>query len=201
MALIRCSECGKEISDKCKVCVHCGCKRKRGKLKKSIMITSAVLVIVIMTIVVLYIMNKPSSPYAQIFEVIESNQSEEVKRVLGNNYEKKSDEMSSWESYKEIEIDGLECSNLMINYNDNNFGDYKGTLFDLNHISVQIKNDIVDNFIARYGKDYKLTRDKLGLKGTTTYYWNNEDDRDISINFLEPEGDETYYIHILSFLK
>ena len=25
MALIKCSECGKEISDKAKICVHCGC--------------------------------------------------------------------------------------------------------------------------------------------------------------------------------
>lgn len=25
MALIKCSECGKEISDKAKVCIHCGC--------------------------------------------------------------------------------------------------------------------------------------------------------------------------------
>lgn len=200
MALIHCPECGKEISDECKVCVHCGCKRKRGKRKKSVMITIAVLVVVIMTLVVLYIMNKSSSRYEQIFEIIESNQSEEVKSVLGNNYEKRSDEMSSWEAYKEIEIDGLECPNLVLHYNAKNFSDYKGTLFDLNHVSVQIKNDIIDNFIARYGKDYKLTQDKSGLKGTT-YYWNNEGDRDISIEFLEPEGDDAYYIHILSFLK
>ena len=25
MALIKCSECGKEISDKSKTCIHCGC--------------------------------------------------------------------------------------------------------------------------------------------------------------------------------
>ena len=29
MALIKCSECGKEISDKAKVCPHCGTKYKR----------------------------------------------------------------------------------------------------------------------------------------------------------------------------
>ena len=30
MALINCPECGKEISDTCDVCVHCGYKIKKG---------------------------------------------------------------------------------------------------------------------------------------------------------------------------
>ncbi len=35
MALIKCSECGKQISDKSKVCIHCGCPietRKKDKI-------------------------------------------------------------------------------------------------------------------------------------------------------------------------
>ena len=30
MALIKCSECGKEISDKAKMCVNCGAKAKNN---------------------------------------------------------------------------------------------------------------------------------------------------------------------------
>ena len=39
MALIKCSECGKEISDKSKKCIHCGCplneKKKKSKKNKN----------------------------------------------------------------------------------------------------------------------------------------------------------------------
>lgn len=34
MALIKCSECGKEISDKAKVCMNCGCPIRKEKKKK-----------------------------------------------------------------------------------------------------------------------------------------------------------------------
>lgn len=33
MALIKCSECGKEISDKAKVCIHCGCPVFKENIK------------------------------------------------------------------------------------------------------------------------------------------------------------------------
>ena len=31
MALIKCSECGKEISDKATTCIHCGCPVSKNK--------------------------------------------------------------------------------------------------------------------------------------------------------------------------
>ena len=34
MALIKCPECGKEISDTCESCVHCGYKLKKGNVNK-----------------------------------------------------------------------------------------------------------------------------------------------------------------------
>ena len=34
VALIKCQECGKEISDTSKRCIHCGAKIKKVKLKK-----------------------------------------------------------------------------------------------------------------------------------------------------------------------
>lgn len=33
MALIKCSECGKEISDKAITCIHCGCPINNEKYK------------------------------------------------------------------------------------------------------------------------------------------------------------------------
>lgn len=42
MALVPCSECGKEVSDKANVCPHCGIKRKKelGNLKGCLGITA-----------------------------------------------------------------------------------------------------------------------------------------------------------------
>lgn len=55
MALIKCPECGKEISDKARRCVHCGVKRKKTqkrKLKKSaIIVMSSILVVLLGTII------------------------------------------------------------------------------------------------------------------------------------------------------
>ena len=36
MALIKCKECQKEISDKAKVCIHCGCPIEEIELKKKL---------------------------------------------------------------------------------------------------------------------------------------------------------------------
>ena len=33
MSLINCNECGKEISDKAKVCVNCGCPIEKIKIE------------------------------------------------------------------------------------------------------------------------------------------------------------------------
>ena len=36
MSLIKCSECGKEISDKAKVCPNCGAPIKEGEFHKEL---------------------------------------------------------------------------------------------------------------------------------------------------------------------
>ena len=36
MALIKCNECGKEISDKAKTCIHCGCPIEEIKIKEKV---------------------------------------------------------------------------------------------------------------------------------------------------------------------
>lgn len=47
MTLVKCNECGKEISDKAKKCLNCGCKRKRKKspLKIILLIMSSIILI------------------------------------------------------------------------------------------------------------------------------------------------------------
>ncbi|MDY4616951.1 MAG: zinc ribbon domain-containing protein [Lachnospiraceae bacterium] len=57
MAMIKCPECGQEISDKAKKCVHCGMKIK-GKNNKILIIIMVVLLIVILGSMYFIIHNK-----------------------------------------------------------------------------------------------------------------------------------------------
>lgn len=47
MAMIKCPECGQEISDKAKKCVHCGVRVKKRNTKKLVIIFSIIFVLLI----------------------------------------------------------------------------------------------------------------------------------------------------------
>lgn len=52
MALIKCPECGKEISDTAKVCPHCGYKQKKLDIAKHKKISTSILIIGMLLFVV-----------------------------------------------------------------------------------------------------------------------------------------------------
>lgn len=63
MALIKCKECDKEISDASKVCVHCGVKTEKAKKqnKKIIITISIVILLIILSITSLFIIQKSNN--------------------------------------------------------------------------------------------------------------------------------------------
>lgn len=74
MAMVNCSECGKEISDKAKVCPHCGYK-KEGNLvkfvknpKNRIPIIAGGIVLVFLLIILAVVRGKMDSPFERINE-------------------------------------------------------------------------------------------------------------------------------------
>lgn len=60
MALIKCKECGKEISDTSKICVHCGAKTEMAKKnkKKIVIITSIIILLIVLSIASIFIIKK-----------------------------------------------------------------------------------------------------------------------------------------------
>lgn len=58
MALIKCKECGKDISDTAKVCIHCGAKTEKTKeLNKKLKlygIISIIIILIISSIILIY---------------------------------------------------------------------------------------------------------------------------------------------------
>ncbi len=65
MALIKCRECGKQISDKAKTCPHCGVKNSSGMStkKKNIIITCSLIVIVVVVAMILIFKKGPLDVY------------------------------------------------------------------------------------------------------------------------------------------
>ena len=57
MALIKCPECGKEISSGSKSCVNCGYKIKQKKNKKLIGIIAISVVVIAIIIIVFFVLN------------------------------------------------------------------------------------------------------------------------------------------------
>lgn len=56
MALIKCKECGKEISDTSKACVHCGAKTELSKMQKSNNLKILLFIGTMAIIVIVYIL-------------------------------------------------------------------------------------------------------------------------------------------------
>lgn len=61
MALVKCRECGKEISDTAKKCVHCGAPLKDGDFSKELKALKRVAIVVIIALAVVFIYNIISS--------------------------------------------------------------------------------------------------------------------------------------------
>ena len=61
MALIKCPECGKDISDTCENCIYCGYPiRKRKKINKKIVFgVGGLAIVAAFAVIVVSIINKP----------------------------------------------------------------------------------------------------------------------------------------------
>lgn len=79
MAMIKCPECGKEISDKTKKCVNCGCPIKKKVNKKIIEI---IVIVIVLTVAIAGI------TYKTISDRKEKERQEEIERDLADKADK-----------------------------------------------------------------------------------------------------------------
>ena len=85
MALIKCGECYKEISDKAKNCPFCGCPQSNSKYKKAII--TAVVVIAVLSVTGGYMYNLHHK--AEIKKAIENHDNYLANMVAEQSYPKK----------------------------------------------------------------------------------------------------------------
>ena len=87
MALIKCSECGKEISDKAKKCPHCGIKCKNENDVKVFPTSVMFILIVIFVAVIFLMMNYNKKDYNNSTSGIKENTNE----IIGNEIKTKNE--------------------------------------------------------------------------------------------------------------
>ena len=85
MALIKCNECGKEISDKAKKCPHCGIKCKNENDVKVFPTSVMFILIVIFVAVIFLMMNYNKKDYNNSTSGIKENTNE----IIGNEIKTK----------------------------------------------------------------------------------------------------------------
>ncbi len=74
MALIKCSECGKEIGDTIAQCPHCGYRiKKKNPINKKMLIVSVVIVVMVCVICVIKMFSNNDSPANQAINIIEAD--------------------------------------------------------------------------------------------------------------------------------
>lgn len=199
MALIKCPECGKEVSNTSKECIHCGypLKKKVHIPKKVIAVALISVILLILVLALIKCSFSHTIQHTELFEIMEFKQPSSIKNVLGDNYEYKTfNGGSSCEDYNDIEVDGLPCSLVEISYD---YGEYERVLLEVSDISADKKDILVKDFIAQYGKDYDYEENEYNDRKSFKHTWDFEPNRRISFDIHESKEDGMYWIRINSF--
>ncbi len=168
MALIKCPECGQDISDTCENCIHCGCPIRKGeKINKKIAFgVGGLAVVVVIAIIFVSIISKElphTIKNTELMKLMEYTSSAEIKNDLGDDYEHKVwDTLNSTSDvYEDIVIDGKEYEKVEISYQSN--GDFERIYLDSDSIWTEEEYKIlVKDFIEQYGDKYDIK--KMSIK-------------------------------------
>lgn len=107
MALIKCNECGKEISDKAKKCPHCGIKCKNENDVKVFPTSVMFILIVIFVAVIFLMMNYNKKDYNNSTSGIKENTNE----IIGNEIKTKNefDKIKKSKNYSIVVVISNNC--------------------------------------------------------------------------------------------
>lgn len=194
MSLINCPECNREISNTSKKCIHCGYVLRKKKNKKVIV----VLIVSLMILTVVGLLVKrfclPSSPYHTLFEIMECRSPEKVKNILGEDFENSDlGDGYVYNTYRNIQIDGLDCSYFAINYENDKC---TGIDCDIDNMDEVAKDSFFEALVDQFGDIHSYTEEKdFGIE-LERYFWKN--DNIFSVEFIDSTEDKegTYFIKI-----
>lgn len=211
MALIKCPECGRDVTNTNDICIHCGFPlekpRKMNWIKKhrKKVIIASVVVALLVVVAFLFSKGKLKLPHTiqntELMKLIDYSSEKQIKAQLGDGYEHKySDRLkSTYDKYSDVEIDGKKYSNVEIVYESD--GTYKRIVFLTDAIwSKSDYKTLVADLIEQYGSDYEYEEYENIGKINYKYTWEMSSTRRISYS-IHPgkSGEEKYWVRINSF--
>ena len=216
MALTKCSECGKDISDTSEKCIHCGCpiERKRIRINKKFII-AVISFVVLLFVVVGVLLSQGMERYSsskistllhttqntQLMRLIDYTSPTQIKEDLGDYYGHRVWESldSTSDEYEDIIIDGKEYAKVEISYESN--GDYERIYLDSNSVWTEKEIDIlVKDFIKQYGNEYNYKEDEYNGGAVFAYSWKMSLNRRISLSIHQDKDDNNmFWVRINSF--
>lgn len=213
MALIKCPECGKDISTNSLQCINCGFptdKIKKNnwiKTHRKIIISLCAAVVLVLGVIFALTMWKSlyHSPHTiqnpELMKLLDYNNPSQIKNDLGDDYQHNVYEAidSSSDDYKDIEIDGKVYSQVEISYESS--GEFERIYLRTDAIFTENEyKELVADLVEKYGNDYKLSEDEYEGKAIYDYTWKMSFERSVSCSF-HADGDEEgkYWAVINSF--
>lgn len=195
MALISCPECGKEISNKSKNCVHCGYKLARmiSIKQKVFIIILSILLLITCTFTIKKVFFSSSESSDSLEQLLKCENPEDIKNMFGENYEtiNHNETSSKTESYKNFKINKLDCSVLTLLYDNNTFTGYD---CELTNIDTQHLNIIKQKMIGIFGNNYKYN----SIDNEEIYSWKWTTGKAISLDIFKDSDTESYHLHIIN---
>ncbi|GEM_PF-5747784 len=209
MALIKCPECGRDITDTNEKCIHCGCPiiKTKGKKKKIILVIVSLSIVV--TIVIGSLLKNRGvgslEPHTiqntELMKLLEYTNPSDIKNDLGNDYEHNTyDNLnSSSDDYEDITIDSKVYSKVEISYDSS--GEFERIYLDTDSIWSQEEYEIlIADLIEQYGKDYDYKEDEYNGRVIYDYSWDMRFPRRISCSIhADSDDNNKYWIIMNSF--
>ena len=148
MALIKCKECGKEISEEARTCPNCGAKTDITKKKEENIITALIIAVLILIIVVFIFANRKDKFFNKyVMETVE------ILEEYGEN--KITSDFAVRELYS-IKCEIEERAEKIKDESEKRYDDYTTLLINIYSVSREIEKNTIDGTrIDEYIKDIK----------------------------------------------
>ncbi len=195
MSLINCPECNKEISDTSSKCIHCGYQLKKKKPVKKIMaVTGSVMVILAAVVLLVLKLCQPDPIFPTFIELMECRSPETVKAILGEDFSHDDFESgSAFDTYRDIEIDGLGCPLFSIDYEN---GKCTGISYETQEIDQGTKDTFFEAMVDRFGDVQGYQTERYGDITSEQFHWKGKEEFWVDIKHLDEDREGIYYITV-----
>lgn len=177
MALIKCEECGKEISNKAKICMNCGAKTEKAKKEniKICIILSIIVTLIVLSIISIFIFQK-------INDKTELSAKEVVDYLKKEGYNFKANKYISYYttyyiyvSNEKVAFQRIDSTLLgtMYSWNDNNVNAEWANIYknDNDTIAEKMQYEAYQKWLKNLGlKEEQIIEALDYLKNNTTVY-------------------------------